>query len=59
MIFRIFQRLHTERSYEGTGIGLAIVQKAARMLGGSVRLDPKAGEGSTFVVQLPRVIADR
>lgn len=53
-IFRIFQRLHTERSYEGTGIGLAIVQKAARMLGGAAWFQSTDGAGSTFVVQLPR-----
>lgn len=53
-IFRIFQRLHTERAYKGTGIGLAIVQKAAQMLGGAVRLESNDGAGSTFVVELPR-----
>ena len=35
-IFRIFRRLHTNREYEGTGIGLSIVQEAARRLGGTV-----------------------
>ena len=57
-IFRIFQRLHTDRDYEGTGIGLAIVQKAANKLGGSVRLESEPGEGSTFYVRLPRKQAD-
>jgi hypothetical protein len=53
-IFRIFQRLHTEREYEGTGIGLAIVQKAAQRLGGAVRLESEPGKGSTFTLRLPR-----
>jgi PAS domain S-box-containing protein len=53
-IFRIFQRLHTDRDYEGTGIGLAIVQKAANKLGGSVRLESQPGKGSTFTLRLPR-----
>lgn len=53
-IFRIFQRLHTDRAYEGTGIGLAIVQKAANKLGGSVRLESEPGKGSTFTLRLPR-----
>ena len=57
-IFRIFQRLHTDRDYEGTGIGLAIVQKAANKLGGSVRLESEPGKGSTFYVRLPRKQAD-
>jgi PAS domain S-box-containing protein len=53
-IFRIFQRLHTQREYEGTGIGLAIVRKAAYRLGGSVRLESEPEKGSTFYVRLPR-----
>lgn len=57
-IFRIFQRLHTDRDYEGTGIGLAIVQKAVNKLGGSVRLDSEPGKGSTFYVRLPRKVTD-
>ena len=53
-IFRIFQRLHTSREYEGTGIGLAIVQKAAQKLGGEVRLESAPETGSTFYVNFPR-----
>jgi PAS domain S-box-containing protein len=53
-IFRIFQRLHTNREFEGTGIGLAIVKKAASKLQGSIRLESKLGEGSTFFVTLPK-----
>jgi signal transduction histidine kinase len=53
-IFRIFQRLHTDRAYEGTGIGLAIVQKAVNKLGGTVRLESEPGKGSTFTLRLPR-----
>jgi PAS domain S-box-containing protein len=52
-IFRIFQRLHTSREFEGTGIGLAIVQKASHMLGGSVWLESEPGNGSTFYVRVP------
>jgi len=54
-IFRVFERLHTKEEYEGTGIGLAIVKKAASKLGGSVRVESKLGEGSTFFVALPQV----
>jgi hypothetical protein len=52
-IFRIFQRLHTNRDFEGTGIGLAIVQKASHMIGGSVWLESEPGNGSTFYVRVP------
>jgi signal transduction histidine kinase len=57
-IFRIFQRLHTNRAYEGTGIGLAIVQKAVNKLGGKVRLESEPGKGSTFIIRLPREAAE-
>lgn len=53
-IFRIFKRLHTDRDYAGTGIGLAIVQKAANKLGGAVRLESEPGKGSTFYLRLPQ-----
>jgi len=53
-IFRVFQRLHTQKAYEGTGIGLALVKKAAVHLGGKVRLESTPGEGSTFFVQIPK-----
>jgi light-regulated signal transduction histidine kinase (bacteriophytochrome) len=53
-IFRVFQRLHTSEEYEGTGIGLAIVRKATSKLHGSVRLESKPEEGSTFYVTLPK-----
>ena len=53
-IFQAFERLHIQEEYEGSGIGLAIVAKAARKLGGSVRVESKPGEGSTFFVTLPR-----
>ncbi len=53
-IFRIFERLHSEREYPGTGIGLAIVAKAAQRLGGAMRLTSQPGKGSTFYIVLPR-----
>jgi len=52
-IFRIFQRLHSQEEYRGTGIGLSIVKKAATMLGGTVTAKSKPGKGSTFTVELP------
>jgi PAS domain S-box-containing protein len=52
-IFGIFRRLYPDRQYEGTGIGLAIVKKAAGKLGGTVRVESTPGRGSTFYVNLP------
>jgi PAS domain S-box-containing protein len=52
-IFGVFQRLHTRKEYGGTGLGLAIVKKAISKLHGSVRVESKSGEGSTFFVVLP------
>ncbi|MBW1744457.1 MAG: PAS domain S-box protein, partial [Deltaproteobacteria bacterium] len=53
-IFQVFQRLHTRAEYEGSGLGLAIVKKATGKLHGSVRVESKPGEGSTFFVALPK-----
>lgn len=53
-IFQVFQRLHADSEYAGTGIGLAIVAKAARAMGGTVRVSSAPGEGSTFYVSLPK-----
>jgi light-regulated signal transduction histidine kinase (bacteriophytochrome) len=58
-IFHVFERLHTTKEYEGTGVGLAIVKKAAGKLGGSIRLESKPGESSTFFVTLPKIQKDR
>ncbi len=53
-IFNMFQRLHTEEEYPGTGIGLASVKKSVELLGGSVWVELKEGKGSTFFVRLPK-----
>jgi PAS domain S-box-containing protein len=52
-IFQIFQRLHTTREFEGTGIGLAIVKKAATKLGGDVSVESEIGKGSIFSFTVP------
>jgi PAS domain S-box-containing protein len=53
-IFGVFQQLHTRDEYGGTGLRLAIVKKASAKLHGSVRVESKRGEGSTFFVVLPK-----
>lgn len=53
MIFNLFQRLHEDDEYPGTGIGLARVKKSAELLGGRVWVEPTPGGGSTFRIRLP------
>ena len=52
-IFEPFVRLHTADEYPGTGIGLATVRKAARLMGSEVTLASVEGTGSTFSLDLP------
>ncbi len=56
---RMFERFHriegaAARTYEGSGIGLALVQELAKLHGGSVRVESAVGAGSTFTVTIPR-----
>jgi signal transduction histidine kinase len=53
-IFRPFERLHSVKNYQGTGIGLAIVQKGMQRLGGSVTVKSQIGKGSCFILVFPR-----
>jgi PAS domain S-box-containing protein len=52
-IFEIFQRLHREEEYPGTGVGLAIVRKALERMGGRVWANSEPGLGTTFCIELP------
>jgi len=52
-IFGLFYRLHRQEVYDGTGIGLAIVRKAAERMGGDAGVESEPGRGSRFWLQLP------
>jgi PAS domain S-box-containing protein len=55
---RLFERFHRiegqrSRSFEGSGIGLALVQELVRLHGGTIRAESKEGDGATFIVSIP------
>jgi PAS domain S-box-containing protein len=52
-LFQPFQRLVSADQYSGTGIGLAIVRKAAERMGGRAGVQSQPGKGSLFWVELP------
>lgn len=53
-IFGVFQRLHRRTVYPGSGIGLAICRKIVDRHGGTITVGSTPGEGSKFIVSLPR-----
>lgn len=52
-IFQVFQRLHSRSNYDGTGIGLAIVQKVVENHQGYIQAQSQPGQGATFRILLP------
>ncbi len=60
-VFDPFSREHAgiNSTYEGTGLGMSIVKQLIEKMDGTIQIESKEGEGSTFTVELPFVIAEK
>jgi light-regulated signal transduction histidine kinase (bacteriophytochrome) len=58
-IFEIFQRLHRDEDYPGTGIGLALVRKAMERMGGRAWAESAVGRGATFYLEIQNTVGSK
>jgi PAS domain S-box-containing protein len=56
-IFQMFKRLHTDKEYEGTGIGLSLCKRIVEFYGGRIWIDSQVGEGTTLYFTLPKAVS--